>query len=267
MLDNRTGRQWRSLQDTADAAQLLYDARKDYLAYRFCGAVTIITKKARADLAGRGCDDPAARSHGAKVAGRLCNGLCGTAFNGPIVKPYTFEDVVQTLNAVQSYDWAAFFHERLESTSPHAPLGGIENGGYKLVYDDQPSEIWRDHEIFDHLADLSYSIGVIVKEEGEIEDVKMNSAAQKAGVTPASRIIAVNGRRFNTELLREAITEAVKKTSPIEIIVEDAEFFKTFRIDYHGGERYPHLVRDEGKPDLLGAIAAPRTAGQGLALQ
>ena len=129
--------------------------------------------------------------------------------------------------------------------------------GWKLVYMDQPSEIWRDHEYYDKVVDLSYSIGLTAKEDGEIEDVKMNYPAQKAGIAPAARIIAVNGRRYNSTLLREAVEATVKSTEPIEIMVEDGEFYKTFRVSYRGGEKYPVLVRDEAMPDLLSAIAAP----------
>ncbi len=254
MLDNRTGRKWRNLQDTADAAQLLYDARKDYTDLRrsvdYYEEGTLIWLEADVTIR--------QLSHGAKSLDDFVKAFTGPPSSGPIVKPYTFEDVVQTLNTVQPYDWTSFFRERLQSTAPAAPLGGIVKSGWKLEYTDQPSEIWRDHEASDRVVDLSYSIGLTAKEEGEIEDVKMNSAAQKAGVTPTTRIIAVNGRRFNSELLREAVADAAKSTSPIEIMVEDGDFFKTFRVDYHGGERYPHLVRDETKPDLLSAIAAPR---------
>ena len=253
MLDTRAGRAWRPLQDTADAAQLLYDARKDYTDLRrstdYYEEGTLIWLDADVTIR--------QLSKGAKSLDDFVKAFAGPPSSTPMVKPYAFEDVVETLNGVQPYDWKTFFHERLQSTSPHAPLGGIENGGWKLVYTDQPSEIWRDHEAYDRAADLSYSIGLICKEDGTIDDVKMNYPAQKAGVAPATRIIAVNGRKFNSQLLREDIAAAVKSTAPIEIMVEDGEFYKTYRVDYHGGEKYPQLVRDESKPDLLSAIGAP----------
>ncbi len=253
MLDTRAGRAWRPLQDTADAAQLLYQARKDYTDLRrsvdYYEEGTLIWLEA--DVAIRQL------SKGAKSLDDFVRLFEGPPSSEPMVKPYTFEDVVQALNQVQPYDWTAFFRERLQSTSPHAPLGGIENGGWKLIYTDQPSTIWRDHEAYDKICDLSYSIGLAIKEDGVIEDVKMNGPAQKAGVTPATRLIAVNGRKANALLLREAVAASAKSTTPIEIMVEDGEFYKTFRIDYHGGEKYPQLVRDEGKADLLSAITAP----------
>jgi predicted metalloprotease with PDZ domain len=254
MLDTRTGRQWRPLQDTADAAQLLYDARKDYTDLRrstdYYEEGTLIWLDADVTIR--------QLSKGTKSLDDFVKAFEGAPSTGPMVKLYTFEDVVKAINAVQPYDWTSFFRDRLQSTAAHAPLAGIENGGWKLTYTDQPSEIWRDHEAYDRVADLSYSIGLTCKEDGEIDDVRINSPAQKAGVAPATRIIGVNGRKFNTQLLRETIAEAARSTAPIEILVEDGEFYKTFQVDYHGGERYPHLLRDEAKVDLLSAIAAPK---------
>ena len=38
-------------------------------------------------------------------------------------------------------------------------------------------------------------------------------------------------------------------------VIENEDFFQTYKVDYHGGERYPHLERITGKPDVLGDIA------------
>jgi hypothetical protein len=57
--------------------------------------------------------------------------------------------------------------------------------------------------------------------------------------------------------LREAVAAAAKDTKPIELLIKNGEYYETHRVDYHGGERYPHLVRDDSKPDLLSQITAP----------
>jgi len=54
------------------------------------------------------------------------------------------------------------------------------------------------------------------------------------------------------------LREAVAAAKPLEFLVKDGEFYKSFRVDYTGGERYPHLVRDNSTPDLLSAILAPK---------
>ena len=78
--------------------------------------------------------------------------------------------------------------------------------------------------------------------------------AAKAGIGPGMRVIAVNGRKFSPDGLHDAIKAAKNSSDPIELIVENTDYVKTYKLDYHGGEKYPHLVRDESKPDLLSEI-------------
>src|SRR5208282_5278749 len=83
-------------------------------------------------------------SKGAKSLNDFCKAFHGGPGGAPALKTYTFEDVVAGLNSVQSYTWADFLRQRLESTAPHAPLGGIENGGWKLSYNSTRSEMWKN---------------------------------------------------------------------------------------------------------------------------
>ena len=94
------------------------------------------------------------------------------------------------------------------------------------------------------LSDLSYSIGLKVKDDGTIADVAFAGPAGKAGISPATKLIAVNSRQFSATVLREAVDKAVTDTKPLELLIKDGEYYETYRVDYHGGERYPHLVRD-----------------------
>lgn len=108
------------------------------------------------------------------------------------------------------------------------------------------------------MADLSYSIGLKVgDDDGMIVDVAYGGPARLAGVSPSTKLIAVNGRQYTSTVLREAVQAAADNTKPIELLTKNGEYFETHRIDYHGGEKYPHLVRDESKPDLLSQITAP----------
>ena len=59
-------------------------------------------------------------------------------------------------------------------------------------------------------------------------------------------------------MLREAITRAATDSKPLELLVKNGEFYQTFRINYQGGEKYPHLTRDSSTPDLLTSILAPK---------
>jgi predicted metalloprotease with PDZ domain len=253
-LDNEYGRRWRPLEDTAVAAQLLYSAPEDYNAYRrnvdYYPEGTLIWLDADVTIR--------KMSKGAKSLNDFCKTFYGGPSGKPDMKTYSFQDVVSALNSVQPYDWAAFLNQRLHSTSPRAPLGGVEGSGWKLTYDAERGEFWKDMEESAKLADFTYSLGIRVREEdGTISDVALESPAFKAGIAPSVKLVAVNKRQYNSTLLREAIQTAAKNDKPIELMVKAGDFYQTYSIDYRGGERYPHLTRNESTPDLLSAIISP----------
>ena len=105
---------------------------------------------------------------------------------------------------------------------------------------------------------MSFSLGMLLKEDGAVMDVNPSSAAFKAGMAPGMKILSVNGRTWSTDVLHEAIASSKSITAPIEVIVENGSFNETYKLDYHGGERYPHLERDNTKPDLIGEIIKSR---------
>jgi predicted metalloprotease with PDZ domain len=170
-----------------------------------------------------------------------------------MVKTYTFDDVVNALNQVAPYDWRSFWTERLTNHGPGAPLGGIEGSGWKLVYNETPSEMECAGECTTH-AGVRYSIGLDLREDGTINDTIEGMPAALAGIGPGMKLIAVNGRQYSPEVLRDAIKTGKSSADPLQLLVENTEYYKTYKLDYHGGERYAHLVRDESKPDLLSEI-------------
>jgi predicted metalloprotease with PDZ domain len=104
----------------------------------------------------------------------------------------------------------------------------------------------------------AYSIGLLLKEDGSILDTVEGMPAARSGVGPGMKLVAVNGRRFSFDVLRDALRLGNDSSGPLELLVENTEYFKTYKLDYHGGEKYPHLVRDEAKPDRLTEIIRPR---------
>src|SRR6266404_673033 len=100
-LDHTPGRSWRPLQDTADAAQLLYSALPEFESWRrsvdyypegfliWLEADTIIRQQTK----------------GQKSMNDFCHIFHGGGNTPPKVITYTFDDVVKTLNEVTSYDW------------------------------------------------------------------------------------------------------------------------------------------------------------------
>jgi predicted metalloprotease with PDZ domain len=253
-LDTTSGRKWRPLEDTAVAAQILYEAGNDYADYRrgvdyypegtliWLDADTLIRQLTKS----------------AKSLDDFCRAFHGGPSGAPALKPYDFADVVAAMNAVAPYDWAGFFNQRLHSTGAHAPLDGIQRSGWKLVYDGVRSDYWKAEEDDRKLADLSYSLGLKVKEDGMIEDAVFDGPAKKAGIAPATKLVAVNNRQYTETVLREAVQKAASDAKPIELLIKTGEYYETHRIDYHGGERYPHLIRDAAAPDVLSQIIAPK---------
>jgi predicted metalloprotease with PDZ domain len=75
--------------------------------------------------------------------------------------------------------------------------------------------------------------------------------AFNAGISPGMKVAGVDGRLYTHDVLEDAIKAAADSSAPITLLVVDDDYYRTTAIDYHGGERYPHLVREDGKPDYL----------------
>jgi predicted metalloprotease with PDZ domain len=257
LMQQHRGRTWRPLADTAVAAQLLYGAREDWDAWRrdvdfydegdllWLDADTLILEK----------------TSGAKSIDDFCKLFYGGKDTPPEVRPYTLDDVVATLSQVARLDWGGFVRARVFAVEPDAPLAGVERAGWKLAYAPEPTEWIRAYEKARRLADLRASIGVLLEDEHEpnkigILDVVPGSAADKAGIAPGTRLVAVNGRRATADRVRTAVAET-SRGGKLELLVENAESFTTHSLQYTLGLRYPRLVRDESRPDMLSRILAP----------
>ena len=192
-------------------------------------------------------------TNGQKSIDDFCHVFHGGANNGPEVKPYTFDQLVATLNSVAPYDWAAFLHQHLDSTSPNAPIGGIENGGWKLAYSAEPVGLPGRRGG----ASDAYSIGLQLNEEGLVTDSMVGSPAYNAGISSMMKVIGVNGRLYTHDRLQEAIKAAKDSTEPISLTYVDDDYIHTVTVNYHDGIRYPHLTREESKPDYLDGLIKP----------
>jgi predicted metalloprotease with PDZ domain len=253
MLDHRAGRTWRPLQDTATSVQILFAAPPEWTNWRrsadyypegfliWLEVDTLIRRQ----------------TSGQKSLNDFCRLFFGGKSGPPTVVPYKFEDVVDALNQVTPYNWAARLRERLDSKSSHAPLGGIENGGWKVIYNDQKNITMEAREKTGERLDLSFSLGIIVAQDGTIADAIPGSPAYVAGIGAGMKLIAVNGRKYSKEVLRAALQEAAGSSQAIVLLAENAEYYQTYKVDYHGGERYPHLARQESQPDLLEEVIKP----------
>src|SRR5450631_3737332 len=253
-MDHRPGRTWRNLQDTADAAAELYYSPKQWESWR-----REVDYYDEDELNWLWVDSIIrSQSGGKKSLDDFCHIFHGAPSTPPEVKTYNFDDVVSTLNQVVAFDWRGFWTDRLTNHGPGAPLGGIENTGWKLTYDENRSEMMKASEDDHNEINASFSIGLIVKEDGTIEDTIEGMDAARAGIGPDMKIVAVNGRRFNVQVFRDALAAGKSSTQPLQLLIENTDYFRTFNLDYHGGEKYPNLVRDESKPDMLTDLLRPR---------
>lgn len=247
---NQPGRSWRPLQDTADAASFLYEAKEDWENWR-----RVVDFYDEGELLWLDVDSLLRKLTGdQKSVNDFCKTFHGGQSGEPALKAYTFEDVVATLNTLAPYDWAGFLRTRLDTTAPNTPIEAIENSGWKLVYSELPNEIEVNRDTVRREIELPYSIGLIVGEEGTVVDVMHGGPAYVAGLGPGMKIAAVNGKQFDGEILKEAIDAAKAGSAPVQLLTANGAQFQTFSVDYHGGLRYPHLERESSRPDYLSEI-------------
>jgi predicted metalloprotease with PDZ domain len=126
------------------------------------------------------------------------------------------------------------------------------------VYDEQPNALVRDGEHDRRSTDLSYSLGLGISKDAVVTEVVWESPAFRAGLTTGMTLVAVNSRSYSGELLKDAVTRAKGSEEPLELLVKSQDRYRTVKIDYHGGLRYPHLRPGAGGPDRLQEILAPR---------
>jgi len=262
-LDVKPGRTWRNLQDTAITAQVLRGNHSNWGNWRRSQDYY-----QEGELIWLDADTTIRQlTHDQKSLNDFCVKFLAVGGNTPPkVLPYDFDEVVADLNAIAPYDWRTFLNERLESHAAHAPLSGIEHGGYRLTYGTDPTSFEDAYLAKTKQVDAWFSAGIMVGAMGNINDVRMNSPAFQAGLGPGTKLVAVNGHGFTADVLRQAIRGAKGKTEPIELIVSNDDEFRIVRLDYHDGEKYPRLERVQGTTDLLDEILKPLAAGKGSGL-
>jgi predicted metalloprotease with PDZ domain len=254
---DRPGRAWRDLEDTTyqpivtarrALSWLSWERTEDY--YPEGALIWLdVDTKIRELTNGRRSLDDFARGFFGGTEGSL----------GPL--PYTLADIVRALNSVASFDWDKFLTARLHSHGPGAPLEGLARGGWKLDYTDVPTEYFRGLEDQRKVSDFMFSLGVNVsmREYAQIVEVLWGGPGYSAGLTEGTVIVAVNGMEYRPERLRQAIVNARNSHTPIELIVKNLDRYRTVRIPYFDGLKYPRLERIEHAEDRLSAITKPRT--------
>jgi predicted metalloprotease with PDZ domain len=263
---NRAGRAWRALQDTTEQpiitarrplSWLSWQRTEDYYTEGELLWLDIDTRIRELTHDKRSLDDFAHAFFAGSPAGSGPSARTGSLL-GPVT--YTFADVVQALKSVAPFDWEKYLTERLYGHGPGAPLDGITRGGWKLVFTETPSEYVRSLEDQRKAIDFTYSLGFAVSAlTGQLTEVRWGGPAYEVGLTMGTALIAVNGREYRAERLKMAIALAKLNKQPIELLVKNLDRYRTVRIAYFEGLKYPQLQRVERTPDRLAAILKPRT--------
>ncbi len=255
-LQTHKGREWRSLEDTAIAAQIGYTLAPEwrsrtrgndfYLesAMLWLEADTLIRND----------------THGAKSLDDFCRLFYGPPSTAPKVVAYDFNDVVKALTAVMPYDWRGFWTLRLNRLRPDAPLEGLTAGGWRLAFASEPTGVEKGDDGMEKHTDLNYSLGFTLKDEAAvISSVAAGTPADLAGMAPGANLIAVNGRKYSKDVLQDALKAGGDATRTISLLLQKDEIFSTVDLHYAGHARHPLLERDSAAPDLLTMILSPRT--------
>jgi predicted metalloprotease with PDZ domain len=253
--DIRRGRDWRNLEDTTRDPIITARRPKGWVSYQrsedYYNEGMLVWLEVDATLR--------ARTRGEKGMDDFAKSF----FAGPDGKwearGFTLEEIASKLNALSPYDWAGFLKARLSEKQPNAPLSGLTLGGYRLVYTSEPTPFFRDTEKRGGELNLSFSLGMSVGKGGHVSSILWDGPAFNAGLTTAAEIIAVNGRAYSEDALREAVTAAEGGKEPIRLIVRTGQRVREVPIQWNGGLRYPRLERiglGDGSLDLL---LAPRS--------
>jgi predicted metalloprotease with PDZ domain len=254
---NRPGRAWRDLEDTTyqpivtarrPLSWMSWERTEDYYPEGALIWLDVDTKIRELSGERKSLDD-------------FCRGFFGGADGtlGPVT--YTLTDIARALNSVAPFDWEKYLTQRLHSHGPGAPLDGLARGGWKLVYTEVATDYVRQLEDQRKAVDFTFSLGLNVssRDYGQITEVLWGGPGFDAGLTSGTIIMAVNGREYRPERLREALVIARSAHTPIELIVKNLDRYRTVRIPYYDGAKYPRLERVERSSDRLSEITKPRT--------
>jgi predicted metalloprotease with PDZ domain len=252
--DVATGVRWRPLADTAVGAQFLYEAPAAWSSSRrgtdFYEASEFLWLNVDAELR--------ARSGGRASLDDFVRSFYAGPGREPALKPYVESDVYAALAKVAPGDWRGLVRSHLDTTSPRALLGGLEATGWRLAYSPAKNSYIEAQEGRRKITNRRWSIGLLVDDKNMIVDTIGDSAAARAGAGPGMELVAVNGHKFSAETLDAAIAAAHDNHQPIELLVQNSDYYRTLKVEYFDGPRFPHLVRIEGRPDTLSQALQPR---------
>lgn len=250
---HQAGRQWRPLVDTTNQPIIGY--RRSQLYPSFQRGTDYYSESAllwiEADALIR------QRTGGRRSMDDFARSFFGIGGRDWGVVTYSFDDVVAALNRIAPYEWDSLLRSRVYQPAA-APVGGIERGGYRLVYRDEPNAYDASAMKRSKSLSLAYSLGFSVGSGGRVSNVLWDGLAHRRGVLPGSTIVAVNGREYSDEEIKDAIRTAKGGDQPIRLLLKDGRRYREVAIGYRGGLRYPHLEKAVAGTALLDRMLTPR---------
>lgn len=198
------------------------------------------------------------RSHGARSLDTFLQRYTLPKLTDPIVKTYTRDDIEALLNSVQPYDWHGFFQRSVYEVAAEPPGDELARSGWKLVWSDRRNAYTgATNPFIQGMVDAWFSLGIVTDGHGVVGDVLDDSPAWHAGLVPGETIATIDGKTFDATQLEHALQRAKQDAAPIVLGVQRFGHASILAVDYHGGPRYPHLVRIPGTNDMLAQIMAP----------
>lgn len=253
-LANRSGRSWRPLEDTAIAAHTLRggspswtDLRRsqDYYdegAFFWLEADSIIRTQ----------------SNGERNLDNFCQNFFAFDEEFPKVKPFEMAEVISILNGMADYDWEGLIQRRIRMAQTELSLEGIRTSGYEFTLaPEKPDYVTLRENDREYIA-AEFSLGLSIKNDGEVNAVVPASIADKADLANGMKILGVNGLKFNAKRFHTALEDSLTD-GKVSLLIEEGEAYRVVELPYRGGPKYPALRQMEGQDDLFRAICAPRT--------
>lgn len=247
-LSHVSGRQWRSLEDTAVAGHLFRnpgsnwnDLRRNQDFY-FEGMLLWFE-----------CDAIIReRSDGKKSLDDFCKRFFARVPGQATVAGYEYENVVRDLSATIDYDWDGFLRQRVTVPLETLPLDVVGRLGYRLRYTEKPTVIPGGGGASPAMDTLGIRFA-----GNQVVSLAPGLPADKAGIALGMKVIGVNGKKFSQTRLRDALADSTEKKK-LEFLLEDGDDFRTIVVPYADGLRYLELTRVDGKPDVLADILKPQ---------
>lgn len=251
------GRQWRPLRDTAVSSYILRGGSDSWglmrrgQSYYVEGALMWLDFDARLREA----------SAGQRSLDDFCRAFFGGGDRQRTTVSFTTEDILAGLSALDGdTGWGGLVEASIERTQEVFTAHWLASTGYRLEYVDEIPASLKKAEAKGKYVYLGESLGLTVKNAGEVSSVTPGGVADGTGVHPGIEIIGVDGFQFSPERLRTAVEDS-PETGHIELLTLDGDAYVTFDLQYDSGPRYWDAVLQEGRIDRLTEISTARRPG------